>query len=138
MHLDHVLHLLALRHALAYNPVRAPAPVPVRLPPGRADLLDRAAAPVDSCDDPGVFASTVRIEEYDLSHSLAIGDAHIVFGPTMHHVPGWAMRVSVPGATGLGYTGDTGPAADLGRCFASVGVLIAEATLPESGVQPAA
>ena len=138
LHLDHVLDLLALRPALAYNPVSAPAPVPVRLPPGGADLLARAAAPFNACDDPGVFPSTVKIEEYDPSHPLAIGDAHITFAPTVHDVPGWAMRVSVPGATSLGYTGDTGPAVDLGRLFARVGALVAEATRLEPRVQPAA
>src|ERR687894_584661 len=45
MHVDHVLDLLALRHALAYNPIAAPAPVPVWLPPRGADLLARAVAP---------------------------------------------------------------------------------------------
>ncbi len=34
MHVDHVLDLLSLRHALAYNPIPAPVPVPVYLPPG--------------------------------------------------------------------------------------------------------
>src|SRR5918997_846170 len=64
MHVDHVLDLLALRHALAYNPVPAPAPVPVWLPPGGIAILDRAAAPFDACDEPGRFASTVQVEEY--------------------------------------------------------------------------
>src|SRR5262245_21691187 len=42
MHLDHVLDLLALRHALAYNPVPAPGPVPVWLPPDGSAFLARA------------------------------------------------------------------------------------------------
>jgi ribonuclease BN (tRNA processing enzyme) len=62
-HLDHVLDLLALRHALAYNPIPAPAPVPVWLPPDGTDLLARAAAPFDACESPGRFAATLRVAE---------------------------------------------------------------------------
>jgi len=138
MHVDHVLDLLALRHALAYNPVPAPAPVPVWLPPGGADLLARAAAPFDACDAPGVFAATVRVAEYDPARPLSIGDATVVFAPAVHYLPAWAMRLSAPGSTDLGYTGDTGPTADLAPFFAGVGVLVAEATLLEPGDKPAA
>src|SRR5918997_3473544 len=65
MHVDHVLDLLALRHALAYNPLPAPAPMRVWLPPGGADLLARATAPFDACDEPGRFTSTVNVAEFD-------------------------------------------------------------------------
>ena len=44
MHVDHVLDLLTLRHALAYNPLPASAPVPVWLPPDGAELLAWATA----------------------------------------------------------------------------------------------
>ena len=87
MHLDHVLDLLALRHALAYNPVQAPRPVPVWLPPGGAELLSRAVAPFDVCDEPGVFARTVRIREYDPTLPLPVGDATVTFAPTVHDLP---------------------------------------------------
>jgi ribonuclease BN (tRNA processing enzyme) len=136
-HLDHVLDLLALRHALAYNPEPAPRPVPVWLPPGGARLLERAAAPFDECDEPGRFAATVRVAEYDPARPLPIGDALLTFAPTVHYVPGWAMRVRAPGSgRDLGYTGDTGPAAGLAPFFAGVGVLIAEATLLAPGDRP--
>src|SRR3954447_24372972 len=77
MHLDHVLDLLALRHALAYNPISAPAPIPVWLPPGGAAFLARAVAPIDECDEPGRFASTVDVHEYDPSACLTIGDCAV-------------------------------------------------------------
>lgn len=129
MHVDHVLDLLALRHALAYNPERAPRPVPIWLPPGGADHLARATAPFDECDRPGRFAETVLVAEYDPSEQLVIGDAAITFAAAQHHVPAWAMRVSASRAGDLGYTGDTGPAEALATFFAGVSVLVAEATL---------
>lgn len=138
MHVDHVLDLLALRHALAYNPIPAPAPVPVWLPPGGIDILDKVSAPFDACDEPGRFASTVRVAEYDPSRPLPIGDAVVTFAPAIHYVPAWAMRVHAPDSADLGYTGDTGPTANLAAFFAGVDVLIAESTLLEPGDTPVA
>lgn len=136
MHVDHVLDLLALRHALAYNPVPAPAPTPVWLPPGGIDILERAVAPFDSCDVPGRFARTVRVAEYDPAQALRVGDADVTFAPAVHYIPAWAMRVHAPGSADLGYTGDTGPSASLASFFAGVGLLIAEATLLDPGDAP--
>lgn len=136
LHLDHVLDLLALRHALAYGLRPAPAPVPVWLPPGGARFLERAAAPFDECDAPGVFAATLRVAEYDPSRPLAIGDAVVTFAPTVHDVPAWAMRIAAGSAADLAYTGDTGPAADLAPFFAGAGVVVAEGTLLDPGGRP--
>jgi ribonuclease BN (tRNA processing enzyme) len=136
MHVDHVLDLLALRHALAYNPLPAPAPVPIWLPPGGADLLAQATAPFDACDEPGRFAATVTVAEYDPARPLTIGDAVITFAPAVHYIPAWAIRVQATAGRALGYTGDTGPAAALAGFFAGVDVLVAEATLLDPGARP--
>lgn len=133
MHVDHVLDVLALRHALAYNPIPAPRPVPVWLPPGGSDLLARATAPFDECDEPGRFAATVVVSEYDPESSLVVGGMVVTFAPAVHYIPAWAIRVHVEGAANLGYAGDTGPTAPLADFFAGVGVLVAEATLLDGG-----
>ena len=138
MHVDHVLDLLALRHALAYNPVSAPGPIPLWLPPGGAELLAKVTAPFDACDKPGRFAATVAVAEYDPAQPLAIGDAVVTFAPTVHYIPAWAIRVHATGAGALGYTGDTGPAANLAPFFTGVEVLVAEASLLDSGSRPVA
>jgi ribonuclease BN (tRNA processing enzyme) len=136
MHVDHVLDLLALRHALAYNPLLAPAPVPVWLPPGGAEHLAQVTAPFDACDEPGRFSATVKVSEYDPTRPLTIGDVVVTFAPAVHHIPAWAIRVQPAPGPGLGYTGDTGPAAALAEFFTGVHVLVAEATLLASGVGP--
>jgi ribonuclease BN (tRNA processing enzyme) len=133
MHIDHVLDLLALRHALAYNPLPAPAPVPVWLPPGGAEHLALATAPFDACDEPGRFTSTVKVAEYDPARPLTIDDVVVTFAPAVHDIPAWAIRVQPSAGPALGYTGDTGPAAALAGFFAEVRVLVAEATLLETG-----
>jgi ribonuclease BN (tRNA processing enzyme) len=137
MHVDHVLDLLALRHALAYNPLPAPSPVPIWLPPGGAELLAQATAPFDACDEPGRFATTVNIAEYDPARPLTIGDVMLTFAPAVHDIPAWAIRVQAPAGRALGYTGDTGPAAALAGFFTGSHVLVAEATLLEPGARPA-
>jgi ribonuclease BN (tRNA processing enzyme) len=134
MHIDHVLDLLALRHALAYNPLPAPAPVPVWLPPGGAEHLAQAIAPFDACDEPGRFESTVKVAEYDPARPLIIGDVIVTFAPAVHYIPAWAIRVQPSAGPALGYTGDTGPVASLAGFFTGVHVLVAEATLLEPGV----
>ncbi len=136
MHVDHVLDLLALRHALAYNPTPPPRPVPIWLPPGGFDMLTRASAPFDACDRPGRFSEMVAVAEYDPARPLPIGDAIVTFVPTVHYIPAWAIRVHSSGVADLGYTGDTGPLAPLAGFFAGVGVLISEATLLEPGDRP--
>jgi ribonuclease BN (tRNA processing enzyme) len=136
MHIDHVLDLLALRHALAYNPVHAAQPVPIWLPPGGSELLAQATAPFDACDEPGRFNKTVSVAEYDPAQPLLIGDAAVTFAPTVHYLPAWAMRVHDEREADLGYTGDTGPTAELTGFFADCGVLVAEATLLSPGLEP--
>ncbi len=136
MHLDHLLDLLALRHALAYNPIAAPRPVPVWLPPGGTAFLARATAPFDACDAPGRFAATVAVAEYDPEQPLPIGELVVTFAPTVHYLPAWAMRIRGHGGGDLGYTADTGPTADLVGFFQGVGLLIAEATLLDEGNEP--
>lgn len=138
MHLDHMLDLLILRHALAYNPLSAPAPVPIWLPPGGHTLLDRATAPFDRCDEPGVFDHMVVVRDYDPSAPLLIGELSITFAPTIHFVPGYAMRVTDRDKRTIGYTGDTGPTAPLVEFFRGVDLLVAEATLLDPGAQPIA
>jgi hypothetical protein len=59
MHLAQVLDLLALRHALADNPLPAPRSTPVWLPPAGAWRLAAAVAPSNACDRPGRFVETV-------------------------------------------------------------------------------
>ena len=98
MHVDHVLDLLALRHALAYNPLPAPAPVPIWLPPGGSELLTQATAPFDACDEPGRFAATVKVAEYDPARPLPVGDVIVTFAPATHYIPAWAIRVQPPRA----------------------------------------
>lgn len=135
MHVDHVLDLIALRHALAYNPVSPPGPVPLWLPPGGAEILAQVTAPFDRCDDPGTFTNTVSVQEYDPARPLQIGELKVRFQRTVHILPAWAMHIAAPEGD-LGYTADGGPTSAWDDLLGGVRVLIAEATLIEPGPRP--
>lgn len=128
LHLDHVLDLMALRFALAYNPIQPSAPIPLWLPPGGFGFLRRAAvAFAEPGDEADFFPRVFAVAEYDPNEPLTIGDATVTFAPTVHYVPCWAMRLTDGAPAGdLGYTADTGPTAMLTDLLRGVRVLIAE------------
>ncbi|MDP9366628.1 MAG: MBL fold metallo-hydrolase [Chloroflexota bacterium] len=128
VHLDHVLDLLALRFALAYNPRPAPRPLQLWMPPGGLAFLSGAAAAFAAPgEEERFFAEQFDVSEYDPSRPLRIGGLSIAFAPTTHFVPCWATRVEGGDGAVLTYTADTGPAADLAAFAAGSGVLVAEA-----------
>lgn len=128
LHLDHLLDLLALRYALAYNPRRTDRRVPVWLPPGGFAFLDRlAGALADDGDGGRFFADAFDVSEYDPNQPLHVGPFNLTFQPTVHYVPCWAMRVDDGSRVGaLAYTADTGPSADLLPLIAGAEVLVTE------------
>ena len=139
MHLDHVLDLLALRFALANNPIPAPLPTPLWLPPGGSGVLGRTGAAFASPGEESTFfAPMFAITEYDPLGITEIGDCSVSFARTVHSEPCWAVRVSSRSAPGrdLVYTADTGPEAGLRAFGDGAAVLLAEATLAAAGDEP--
>ncbi len=59
-HLDHLLDILTLRYALAYNPIEADRQLPLWLPPGGLGLLDRLAQAITDDPDGGEFLVGIR------------------------------------------------------------------------------
>lgn len=140
LHLDHVLDVLALRFALAYNPSPPPRRLPLWLPPGGRDFLRRAALAFTTVDkNDAFFGEVFAVDEYDPAASLTVGAARVRFAPTVHPVPCWAIRVDpIDGGAGLAYTADTGPTADLSSLVTGASVLLAEATSPGDASEAAA
>ena len=138
LHLDHVLDLLALRFALAYNPRRPPRRLSLWLPPGGRMFLERVAVAFAAANAaPEFFSGVYDAAEYDPAAPLAIGDAELRFTPTAHYVPCWAIRVQGGvGGQSFAYTADTGPIADLARFARGVDVVIAEAGAPATLDEP--
>lgn len=83
--------------------------------------------------DPGF---DIRIEEWDGGESWEI-DAGVVLRAhrTPHTDVSLAFRIDAAEG-GFGYTGDTGPSAELGAFFQDVDVLLAECSLPDDEALP--
>jgi ribonuclease BN (tRNA processing enzyme) len=127
-HLDHILDLLTLRYALAYNPVPATRRLPLWLPPGGVALLDRLAAAITDDRESREFLSVFEVHQYEPDALLTIGELEFRFHPTVHYVPCWAARISNGTDGDLFYTADTGPAANLASAAAGSHVIVAEGT----------
>jgi ribonuclease BN (tRNA processing enzyme) len=134
--LDHFLDILALRCALAYNPVAADRRIPLWLPPGGLELLHRLAHAVTGDPDPEEFLSVFEVNQYDPDVSLTLSELQFQFHPTVHYIPCWAVRVSNGVDGDLFYTADTGPAANLAVAATGSQVIVAEGTARESSQDP--
>ncbi len=126
LHLDHTLDVLALRYALAYNPVSPDRRLPLWLPPGGLDFLDRLATALSDPPESSHYFSVFDAREYDPEVDLWIGALRVRFQPTVHYIPCWATRVSNGGGGDLVYTADTGPTSDLASFSKGASVMIAE------------
>src|SRR5215218_5099114 len=127
-HLDHLLDVLTLRYALAYNPVPAGRRLPLWLPPGGVALLDRLAEAITGDPAGGEFLSVFEVRQYEPDALLNIGELEFRFFPTVHYVPCWAARISNGTDGDLFYTADTGPAANLASAAAGSYIVLAEGT----------
>jgi ribonuclease BN (tRNA processing enzyme) len=136
-HLDHVLDLPALRYSLKYSPSPAWRPIPVWAPPGAVEVLDKLAQAFSTDDEaPAFYTGVLDIHPYDPAETLTIGSVSLRFAPGVHYVPSWGMRIASTDGSTLGYTADTGPAAEFAELFGGVRLLVSEATLLDPGSEP--
>ena len=129
-HLDHILDLAALHLLLLYGPTRGKRRLRLFLPPDPTGQLDRWRTAIAAATDGSLLDETFDVAEYDPSQALTIGPVEVRFAPTVHPLQAYAMRFTGD-RHAIGFTADTGPAADLNGLFAGVDVLISEATLAE-------
>jgi ribonuclease BN (tRNA processing enzyme) len=131
-HNDHIGDVPALLFALKHGVrERRRTPLHVIGPPGVGALLDRLAGAFgDHVRDPGFPLHVV-----ELSGSLDIGALTLRGCSTPHTDESLGYRLAAGGAA-LGYTGDTGPSAELAEFFAGVDLLVAECSLPDAEAMP--
>lgn len=129
MHLDHIHDLAAMRYALSYSPCPADRRIPLWLPPGGKEALERSSSGYAGEPDQGFFDHVFDVTEYDPASILAAGSFRIRFTATIHFLSCWAMRVgSELLSEEVGYTADTGPMPELDEFLSGVTSLISEAT----------
>lgn len=133
-HADHILDLVPYRYGLVYGPERPETPVPLWLPPGGVQQINRLAAALGSdAEQPADFWTTVfNPMEYAPVDELSIGSVTISFQRTEHAVECYAMRLHGPDLASLTYTADTGSIDNLVAFAKNCDILVAEGTLPES------
>lgn len=132
LHMDHVLDVFALRFALAYNPIPAPKPIPLYLPPNGLEFMRKATALwAQPGEEEDYFTAVYDMQEYDPDGELVIGDFTLRFAPTAHLIPCWAIRVqSRDDSDDLFYGADSGIDGDLDEIARGAAVVIAEAAVP--------
>jgi ribonuclease BN (tRNA processing enzyme) len=130
-HTDHVGDLAPLLFALEYGvrPRREEALVLIG-PPGVGAFLERlAAAHGEWVTRPGFPLQVIELGRSDAWHEPK-GRFTLRTHATPHTASSVAYRVEHPDGH-VGYTGDTGPSAELGRFLRGVALLICECTLED-------
>lgn len=127
-HLDHILDLAALHVLLLYSPMRGKRRIKLFLPPDPTGQLDRWRMAIAAATDGSLLDETFDVAQYDPNRTPTIGPVEVPFAPTVHPLQAYAMRFTGDGRA-IGFTADTGPAADLYDVFAGVEILVSEATL---------
>lgn len=142
LHADHTLDLVPLRYLLQYGPPETTDAhgrdrrMPLYVPPGGPTFLAGLGAAMEG-DGGNDFWTPFEMIEYDPERTLAIGDLGIVFAPTRHYIPCWAMRIT-PNETDspvLVYGADTAPSPSVVALAGDADLLILEATLPHPETQ---
>jgi ribonuclease BN (tRNA processing enzyme) len=128
-HPDHVTDLYTYLLARLFSPERPPM-IPLFLAP---KILDRFSPLL--ADDSGDMkvAEAFDLHEIDLRTEVEVGPFRITTAPMTHSVPTVGMRVEADGVA-MTYSADTGPTDELDRLAAGSGVLVAEASWQEDGI----
>jgi ribonuclease BN (tRNA processing enzyme) len=130
MHADHYIDLVSLRYLLPWEGV-ASAHIPVLLPPGGKARLDALATAIS--ERPRFFDDAYGVLEYDPSHRIHAGDLTIAFIPGQHYVPAWGCLITGPDGERIAISGDTGPSDIFVEAARGADLVVAEATLADSG-----
>lgn len=130
-HVDHVGDVAALLFALKHGVVEGRAePLVIVGPPGIRRFVHRLSdAYFGYIADPGFLVKVVEIPR-EGTWSDPAGRFAILSHPTPHTERSVAYRVEASKGV-VGYTGDTGPSATLGRFLKGTAVVIAECSLTD-------
>jgi len=147
LHLDHCYDLLPVGKTLLAASTPYPgedtepgdvAPVPLYVPAGGRDLLDRLAALFPVTTMPRLdraFELAFDVREYAPGDTFTLGDCRVDLHALRHAAPNCGTRVTGPDTT-LAYTGDTGPTGALTALADGADLLLSEATLESTDTGP--
>lgn len=127
LHPDHCADVYGLHIALRHGP-SAPARVDVHAPAGAGERLGGL---LDAEGREG-FLEHLRFHEAAAGQRLALGPLSVTLFPAAHPLETLASRLELHGRPLLSYTGDSGPCEALVACGEGTGLLVGDATWPES------
>jgi ribonuclease BN (tRNA processing enzyme) len=139
LHADHFLDLVPYSYALIYAPRQQPVPVHTwegtdepahpRLiaPPGATETFRRV---VGAWGNDDLIESAFRIEEYEASDLVEIGDIWARFHPVPHFVHTFAVRIGSEGSGEFVFSADTRPGEEIVDAARDSDLLFIEGTLP--------
>ena len=134
LHADHCSDIFPLFYWKLYGRGRNLPPLPIFLPPGEADRLDRIAEAL-RVEPRKLVEGAFTIAEYDPSAGLTHGRLQLSFASNVHPVPTYSVRVDAARGS-LTYTADTGPFPGLASLASGSRLLLAEAALTEEEYDP--
>jgi ribonuclease BN (tRNA processing enzyme) len=139
LHADHILDLIPYASALIYAPRHQPVPVdgwPGTEHPPRPRLIappDGRATFQRLCAAAGMreqhIENAFRLEEYDPSETVQVGDLQLRFQPVPHFLPTHAVSIG-NGDGRITYSADSSPSDELCTFARDTDLLLIEATLP--------
>jgi ribonuclease BN (tRNA processing enzyme) len=126
-HPDHYFDLVALYYLLKFGPGRRPTRLPVSLPPGGLDFLDKFSRVV--ARKPAMFEDGFDLREYPLHTAVDLGGLEFTFHPVQHYIPAYAMRLQTTTGTVLTFSGDVAPCEALAVAAKDADLFLCESAL---------
>ncbi len=125
MHPDHYIDLIALRYGRRYGAAGA-REIPVHLPPGGSDKLQRVSEAISSTQP--FFPGALQLTDYEPGQEYAIDGLCVRPHEVVHGIRSFGMRVSGSSGT-IAYSSDTVMCDELIELARGADLLLAENTL---------
>lgn len=125
MHPDHYIDLIALRYGRRYGAAGA-REIPVHLPPGGGDKLQRVSEAISSTQP--FFPGALTLSDYTPGVEVEVGELCIRPHEVVHGIRSFGMHVSGP-AGAIAYSSDTVRCDELVDLARGADLLLAENTL---------
>ncbi len=132
MHADHFIDVVPLRYALKYGDRPREKKLPLYLPPGGQEMLQRMTAAFHRETDDDFLGSVFEVQPFDPERGLRFGDVDVRFAATSHYIPTFAMRFDSAGKCVV-YSADTAPDDRVNALAQGANVFVCEATLSRAG-----
>ncbi len=130
LHADHHFDVVPVYYGLKFGEARPsylPGRVPLYVPPGGRDHLQRLGSTISS--DPAFLDDLFQIEEYAPDRAYEIGGLTFSFHPVQHYILSHAMRIRAPSGRLLAFSSDVAPCPELVEAARDADLFLCESTI---------